>query len=356
MAATGPHSKPGSLRCPKGGRRPPWSSAKVGHWVTLVLVTISTACGLPLDDSGLPSSALAFYSSVSGSAPGTGRHPVHGQGSPSSYEEVTRATLPHNLTITLIKWYPLPAIRVSWTYDTSKDAACEAFRILYHPITSRYRYIVEVPCSVFNVTLDRLLPATEYVLTVNRFPLAVITDHLTTGHFKHQGYSLNTIRFISPQTEYNRFSKVRSTSLIIRKSPSDGEGQEIVVVKLGELLVVLFVLFLWFFVIGVFIRKWGKIRGIETTASLPVAVAALPIPGLNSTACSSVHHSIRAQRSKESNEESDKTIKNDSFGDRSWTGRRTSCFLLDVTYALEERRQAIERRKYKSAENLFVYT
>lgn len=42
--------------------------------------------------------------------------------------------LPHNISIVLLKWHPAPSIRVSWSYDGS---ICEAFRIIYHPITSR---------------------------------------------------------------------------------------------------------------------------------------------------------------------------------------------------------------------------
>ena len=42
--------------------------------------------------------------------------------------------LPHNISIVLLKWHPQPSIRVSWSYD---GVSCEAFRIIYHPITSR---------------------------------------------------------------------------------------------------------------------------------------------------------------------------------------------------------------------------
>lgn len=42
--------------------------------------------------------------------------------------------LPHNISIVLLKWHPQPSIRVSWSYG---GASCEAFRIIYHPITSR---------------------------------------------------------------------------------------------------------------------------------------------------------------------------------------------------------------------------
>lgn len=183
--------------------------------------------------------------------------------------------------------------------------------------TTRYRYIVEVPCSVLNVTLDRLMPSTEYVLSVNPFPLDIEKNGLfnkdgghhrkaDTHHYNtHHGGSqaTNTIRFISPQVEFNRFSKIKSTSLIIRKSATDQEN--IVVVKMGELMVVLFVLFGWFLIIFLFIKKWGKIRGIETTpSSMPAAIAAIPFSSNSALNSSSNQQSFRNQRSKESNEES----------------------------------------------------
>lgn len=43
--------------------------------------------------------------------------------------------LPHNLTVVLIKWQPLPAIRVSW--DFNAQLKCDAFRVLYHPVASK---------------------------------------------------------------------------------------------------------------------------------------------------------------------------------------------------------------------------
>lgn len=160
--------------------------------------------------------------------------------------------------------------------------------------------------------------------------------------------------------EFNRFSRVKATSLIIRKSPNE-ENQGIVVVKFGELMVVLFVLFGWFLIIFLFIKKWGKIRGIETTASLPAAVAALPLPPQpNSTTCSSAHPSFRGQRSKESAEDAaviEKMHINDAMSLFLYDthGRRTSCFQFDSEANVAiERRRASEARRYKSAENLYV--
>lgn len=132
------------------------------------------------------------------------------------------------------------------------------------------------------------------------------------------------------------------------------------VVKLGELMVVLFVLFGWFLIIFLFIKKWGKIRGIETIASLPTTIAALPLP--NSTACSSAHPSIRGQRSKESAEDAAMVEHMQHVDTMSLylydsSGRRTSCFQFDQEVRLDvnaERRRASESRRYKSAENLFV--
>ena len=92
------------------------------------------------------------------------------------------------------------------------------------------------------------------------------------------------IRFVSPQVEFTRANKWKS--LIIRSdsaggavlSSPDAAGE---IVKSGELAVVLFVLSGWIFIIVIFVKKWGRIRGIETvstyshvTANPAAAVAA----------------------------------------------------------------------------------
>lgn len=214
---------------------------------------------------------------------------------------------------------------------------------------------MEVPCTVFNVTLDRLLPLTEYLLTINPFPLEVeATSGRNRNHLSSE-YGSNSIRFISPQVEFNRFSKVKSTSLIVKKSHDElnGEGQ-VVVVKFGELFVVLFVLFGWFFIIFLFIKKWGKIRGIETTpvASVPLAVAttASIIPLSNP-------QSLRGQRSKESDEDYSLSAliamnQNPLFKLKSFDlnpTRRTSCCQFGPTLTVTRPEQ---NRRYQSADNL----
>jgi len=257
--------------------------------------------------------------------------------------------LPHNLSVVLIRWYPQPSIRVSWLFNDK--VPCEAFQILYHPVASRFRYIIEVPCNIRNITIERLLPSTEYILTVNTVPSVDVAfdpsssthgisgesgreasasvsaegenrnshptpidkankqhhhDHhhrifsnsippdgqhsyvvsgatgqehtqkttTVSGRKPYHGSAPNMIRFISPQVEYTgRFSKFKSNSLIIRRDPDFFDPDAgVVIVKKGELAVVLFVLSGWLLIIFIFIRKWGKIRGIETVSSFPGAV------------------------------------------------------------------------------------
>ena len=220
----------------------------------------------------------------------------------------------------------------------------------------RFRYIIEVPCTVRNVTIERLLPSTEYLLTVNTVPWpdfpsktsssgsnnhlhphhsssspgfsttsgvessrknsrlntiditeskeissstpsfesrkgsstsqgwlppepgagSPVTSFYNNPRYSFHGSAPNVIRFISPQIEYSRFSKFKSSSLIIRRdsdlfNPESGA----VLVKKGELAVVLFVLSGWMLIIFIFVKKWGKIRGIETVSTyqgVPVTV------------------------------------------------------------------------------------
>lgn len=83
--------------------------------------------------------------------------------------------------------------------------------------TSRYRYIIEVPCYIRNVTIERLVPSTEYILTINPVPLEPDPDVKSFNVFNsrdrtpNQGVKKipyipsapNVIRFISPQTGNN---------------------------------------------------------------------------------------------------------------------------------------------------------
>lgn len=286
----------------------------------------------------------------------------------------------------------------------------------------RYRYIVEVPCSIKNITIERLLPNTEYILTVNPVPapapISLVSSASIHQHQHHQqqqqlhpdssfdhsntisdgktikqgqNYHLsnskgstsnslsssatsspstsssasssssssasppsssphlhpqyshkywlthpnqytsnigrgpmisppNVIRFISPQVEFNRFSsKFRSSSLIVRRPEDHFDPESSVVVKTGELAVVLFVLSGWILMIVIFVKKWGKIRGIETVSSFhgtnAASVLAFPagqgsnvVNGNVSSAATLVPFSVsnsgalRAQRSRESDE------------------------------------------------------
>lgn len=108
--------------------------------------------------------------------------------------------------------------------------------------------------------------------------------------------------------------------MIIRKSPIDDDS-EVVIVKTGELCVVIFVLCGWLLMIFIFIKKWGKIRGIETVATLDpttitrnsvinqegtVSQVQHPFSFLSNQRSSSNHssalNSLKQQRSKDSDE------------------------------------------------------
>lgn len=165
-----------------------------------------------------------------------------------------------------------------------------------------------------------------------------ITSFYNNPRYSFQGSAPNVIRFISPQIEYSRFSKFKSSSLIIRRdhdmfNPETGA----VLVKKGELAVVVFVLSGWMLIIFIFVKKWGKIRGIETVStfqggSIPVhpssgiSPSATAFPGqgfpgdsglgVGLTAASAISHvrgsitsttggaGLRSQKSKESDESS----------------------------------------------------
>jgi hypothetical protein len=75
--------------------------------------------------------------------------------------------------------------------------------------------------------------------------------------------SSDVIRFVSPDSEPGRFNRHSYRSLVKRTNQIPGE----VSVKTDELVIVILVLCIWFTVIGVFIKKWGKIRAIEPCQS-----------------------------------------------------------------------------------------
>lgn len=208
----------------------------------------------------LPLNSLPISASLTG--------PKHENQQP---QENSSLNTPYNLSIVLTKWYPQPAIRVSWNFDEVPDVPCEAFQILYHPLSHPFRYIIEVPCNNRSVIIEKLLPGTEYRLTVNSVPVAN-SNHVPVVAPSTDSASLsvthkpNVIQFISPQVEYSRRNRFKSSPIVITGAGYHSEKDE-TLVKTGELAVVLFVLTGWILMIFVFVKKWGRIRGIETVST-----------------------------------------------------------------------------------------
>ncbi|RWS12800.1 ephrin type-A receptor 7-like protein [Dinothrombium tinctorium] len=170
--------------------------------------------------------------------------------------------LPHNISVVLTQWSP-PAVRISWAYGSTQDQQnpqhtknIDGFRIVYNPINSRYRFIQEVPQHVRNITIERLLPNTEYQLLITAI---TNTEVQLTTLFSN---SSKFVRFISPDSEPHRFWRNGFNPLRIRLDNDSGIN-----VRPTEVLIVVMVLFAWFGVIFLFIKKWGKIRTLEPTRS-----------------------------------------------------------------------------------------
>lgn len=100
-----------------------------------------------LNSPSVPSHSLITGNSNHGPGGGTSNSNSNGDLQHSYFDSWTQQNtkypyyfavhelLPHNLTVVLIKWQPLPAIRVAWDFDS--QLKCDAFRVLYHPIASK---------------------------------------------------------------------------------------------------------------------------------------------------------------------------------------------------------------------------
>ena len=169
-------------------------------------------------------------------------------------------SVPHNISVVLTQWLP-PAIRVSWSFTPGPDLIestsqadksfklSKMFRIVYFPVGSKTRYVQEVPINMRNVTIEQLVPNTEYQLLIN-----VVSSSDLIGNSSH------FIRFVSPDGEPHRFVRGGMNPLRIRLDV-DPE----IIVRPGEAILVSFILIFWVLVILWFIKKWGKIRTLEPT-------------------------------------------------------------------------------------------
>ena len=79
----------------------------------------------------------------------------------------------------------------------------------------------------------------------------------------------------SQETEPGRFYRHSYKPMLLKKQHSGGTT-----VKMDEAAIVIFVLFVWFGVICLFIKKWGKIRAIEPCQSyFAPEIYELPLKG-----------------------------------------------------------------------------
>lgn len=173
--------------------------------------------------------------------------------------------------------------------------------------------IHEVPPNVTTLTLDGLIPNTEYELTIvalhylppsasrsspssrrdysldqmtlspmtgpdrghnhhpNKVPLESASEPIRfispdTGKFKFNN-NLFLIRFTNsdcqPFLEPGRFYRHSHKQLLLRKKDPNAPLK----LKMDEVVIVVGVLIAWMSIIGLFIKKWGKIRAIEPCQS-----------------------------------------------------------------------------------------
>lgn len=98
-----------------------------------------------------------------------------------------------------------------------------------------------------------------YVLSLYWRP----THSLNTGLFADDSLMKLLFLFCTVLAEPGRFNRHAHRPLLLRKKNANQK----VSIRTDELAIVIFVLCAWFGIIGIFIKKWGKIRAIEPCQS-----------------------------------------------------------------------------------------
>lgn len=123
------------------------------------------------------------------------------------------------------------------------------FFILLSFLRSRYHIIQEVPLRQRNITLDRLLPATEYQLV-----LSTVTE-------AGDNHTSRLVHFISPSDNESHRFRLSNLNRPIHTDPEKKSNE--FSVREDEVVIVVLVLAGWIGCLLLFFNKWGKIRMLE---------------------------------------------------------------------------------------------
>ncbi|XP_034105745.1 uncharacterized protein LOC117568932 isoform X4 [Drosophila albomicans] len=171
---------------------------------------------------------------------------------------------PENITVTFLT---PTAVRVSWqTQIDLKAHPIEKYIVTYKPTDDSYRVVQDVAGSSEAIVLDRLLPSTQYSLSVTAIWMG--KKYRSRGQIKFRTLDLpkNTSQQDFPPGIYGRNGSgngsifgddVTSTAT---NTLTHSTTRELPTIRGVEIGIVLIVLMVWAGAIALFFNRWGKIR------------------------------------------------------------------------------------------------
>ncbi|XP_050717261.1 uncharacterized protein LOC126998994 isoform X2 [Eriocheir sinensis] len=160
--------------------------------------------------------------------------------------------------VTVVRTSPT-SVLVTWTRPSIQPLKYE---ITYKPTNAKYRVVAEVKAPLKSVTLERLLPLTQYQVFVTTVinNTTVWTSPIVTFRTSIE----------DPNAPGNGTVRIFSTPTILEDVGLDDVGSSVSDRKIGhvrvraeEVGIVLLVLAVWMFAIALFFNRWGKIRMLE---------------------------------------------------------------------------------------------
>ncbi|XP_030239733.1 uncharacterized protein LOC108652681 isoform X4 [Drosophila navojoa] len=171
---------------------------------------------------------------------------------------------PENITVTFLT---PTAVRVSWqTQIDLKAHPIEKYIVTYKPTDDSYRVVQDVAGNSEAIVLDRLLPSTQYSLSVTAIWMG--KRYRSRGQIKFRTLDLprNTSQQDFPPGIYGRNGSGNGTSFgddvtsTATNTLTHRTSRELPTIRGVEIGIVLIVLMVWAGAIALFFNRWGKIR------------------------------------------------------------------------------------------------
>ncbi|KRF79200.1 uncharacterized protein Dvir_GJ21103, isoform D [Drosophila virilis] len=168
---------------------------------------------------------------------------------------------PENITVTFLT---PTAVRVSWqTQIDLKAHPIEKYIVTYKPTDDSYRVVQDVAGNSEAIVLDRLLPSTQYSLSVTAIWMG--KKYRSRGQIKFRTLDLpkNTSQQDFPPGIYGRNGSGNGSDDVTSTATNTlthRTARELPTIRGVEIGIVLIVLMVWAGAIALFFNRWGKIR------------------------------------------------------------------------------------------------